>query len=301
MDLHDVIVADLAADHLRAAAARHRAGVRSEPRARGGAGRPLRAAAGPAQPGDQCGAGGERAGAGKATADHALDQRGPRARRSCGCATAGPACPSTWCRICLPRSSRPRRPGEGTGLGLSLSYGLVKAHGGVLEYEASPQGRCRVPGHPARCSSRSSPSRPRPGRDAENGRSVERRILVVDEDPAVHRLLNALFTPEGHAVEAVRTGEQGLRLARERDFDLIIADVRVAAGPAELFAGPCSRPAPARAAGWSWPAPARRSSPRPWPSAPVHRVTEAVQPSRSENRRQRDPSVAGRGWPASRA
>src|SRR5215210_825898 len=31
-------------------------------------------------------------------------------------------------------------PGEGTGLGLSLSYGLVKAHGGVLEYEAPPDG-----------------------------------------------------------------------------------------------------------------------------------------------------------------
>jgi CheY-like chemotaxis protein len=59
---------------------------------------------------------------------------------------------------------------------------------------------------------------------------------VVDEDPTVHRLLSALFTPEGHAVVAVRTGEQGLRLAREREYDLIIADVHAATGPAELFA-----------------------------------------------------------------
>ena len=33
-----------------------------------------------------------------------------------------------------------KAPGEGTGLGLSLSYGLVKAHGGVLTYEAPPEG-----------------------------------------------------------------------------------------------------------------------------------------------------------------
>jgi two-component system NtrC family sensor kinase len=128
-----------------------------------------------------------------------------------------------------------KAPGEGTGLGLSLSYGLVKAHGGVLEYEASPGGgaefRVTLPLFDAELPEpAAAPVR------AENGRPARRRILVVDEDPSVHRLLNALFAPEGHAVEAVRTGEQGLRLARERDFDLIIADVRVPAGPAQLFA-----------------------------------------------------------------
>ena len=38
-------------------------------------------------------------------------------------------------------------PGEGTGLGLSLSYGLVKSHGGELSYEQPPEGGAefRVP------------------------------------------------------------------------------------------------------------------------------------------------------------
>ena len=129
-----------------------------------------------------------------------------------------------------------KAPGEGTGLGLSLSYGLVKAHGGVLEYEPVPEGgaefRVTLPlFQPAVLVPADTPNR------AQNGRSRRRRILVVDEDPSVHRLLSALFTPEGHAVEAVRTGEQALRLARERDYDLIIADAGVPAGPAELFAG----------------------------------------------------------------
>jgi CheY-like chemotaxis protein len=128
-----------------------------------------------------------------------------------------------------------KAPGEGTGLGLSLSYGLVKAHGGVLEYEALLQGgaefRVTLPLF------QSPITEPvEPVLHAGNGRAAQRRILIVDEDPAVHRLLTALFTPEGHVVEAVRSGEQGLRLAREREYDLIIADVHAATGPAELFA-----------------------------------------------------------------
>jgi two-component system NtrC family sensor kinase len=128
-----------------------------------------------------------------------------------------------------------KAPGEGTGLGLSLSYGLVKAHGGVLEYRAPAGGgaefRVKLPlfetGVPA----------PAGTRDSPNGRQAGRRILVVDEDPAVHRLLSALFTPEGYEVEVARTGEQALRLAHERDYDLIITDARVVAGAQELFAG----------------------------------------------------------------
>jgi hypothetical protein len=36
-------------------------------------------------------------------------------------------------------------------------------------------------------------------------------------------------------VESVRTGEQGLRLACDRAYDLIIADARMTAGASELF------------------------------------------------------------------
>ncbi len=126
--------------------------------------------------------------------------------------------------------------GEGTGLGLSLSYGLVKAHGGLLEYEAQPNGgaefRVTVPLFES-----DMPQDADAVRYEQNGRTIRRRILVVDEDPSVHRLLSALFTPDGHAVEAVRTGEQGLKLAQERDYDLIIADAGVPAGSTELFAG----------------------------------------------------------------
>jgi two-component system NtrC family sensor kinase len=126
-----------------------------------------------------------------------------------------------------------KSPGQGTGLGLSLSYGLVKAHGGELVYEAPPEGgaefRVTLPAHDA--------PGPLPEPEASRPAGVSRRILVVDDDPAVHRVVSALFTPEGHVVEAVRSGAQGLRMMRERSFDLIVADALAAVAPARLFVG----------------------------------------------------------------
>jgi two-component system NtrC family sensor kinase len=147
----------------------------------------------------------------------------------------GPGVPKHFAPYLFTPFFTTKAPGEGTGLGLSLSYGLVKAHGGALVYEPPPEGgaefRVTLPLYESEI--------PAPVQEPvakENGRSAARRILVVDEDPAVHRLVSALFTPEGHAVESVRSGEQALRLAREGDYDMIIADVRMAAGAAEPFA-----------------------------------------------------------------
>jgi CheY-like chemotaxis protein len=123
-----------------------------------------------------------------------------------------------------------KAPGEGTGLGLSLSYGLVKAHGGDLTYEPPAEGgaefRITLPLYETDV----------PGvfPTHTNGKST-RRILVVDEDPAVHRLVSALFAPDGHAVESVRSGDQALLLAQQGEYDMIIADVGIAAGSAEPF------------------------------------------------------------------
>jgi CheY-like chemotaxis protein len=121
--------------------------------------------------------------------------------------------------------------GEGTGLGLSLSYGLVKAHGGTLSYEPVPEGgaefRISLPWYPADAEFIADP------KASTNGVAAGRRILVVDEDPAVHRLISAVFTPDGHAVESARSGEQALRLARDGEWDLIIADMRMATGASQ--------------------------------------------------------------------
>ncbi len=126
-----------------------------------------------------------------------------------------------------------KAPGQGTGLGLSLSYGLVKSHGGELRYEPPAEGgaefRVVLPLHDVPAETATEP----PGGPAP--REEARRVLVVDADPGVHRLINALLAPEAVEVESVRTGEHGLRLAGNRAYDLIIADARMTAGATALF------------------------------------------------------------------
>jgi CheY-like chemotaxis protein len=162
-------------------------------------------------------------------------------------------------------------PGEGTGLGLSLSYGLVKAHGGVLEYDAPADGgaefRVMLP-----LFEPDTPAADRPAAVAQNGRAPRRRILVVDEDPSVHRLLSALFAPDGHTVEAVRSAEQGLKLARENNFDLIITDAGLPAGPAQLFAGALLDACPGCAGRLVVACSGEEELPAPLAQQPIHRV-----------------------------
>jgi CheY-like chemotaxis protein len=54
-----------------------------------------------------------------------------------------------------------------------------------------------------------------------------RRILVVDDDPAIQELVRDLLEPMGYAVETAGDGVQGLAAYRKKKFDLLILDGRM--------------------------------------------------------------------------
>ncbi|MBA2628115.1 MAG: GAF domain-containing protein, partial [Gemmatimonadales bacterium] len=113
-----------------------------------------------------------------------------------------------------------KAPGQGTGLGLSLSYGLVESHDGRLSYAAAAIGGAEF-----------TITLPAVGND---GADV-RRVLVVDSDPAVHRTISALLGCEKCVVEGVRTADHALTLAHERNYDLVIADDGAVTGSGAPF------------------------------------------------------------------
>ena len=134
----------------------------------------------------------------------------------------------------LPRVFSPffttKPQGEGTGLGLFISYGLVEGHGGTLTAESRPgAGATFTLALPRAPDGAAGAPEPEAAGAAVVPPGAPRRILVVDDDPAVRRLVAALFSREGHTVDATSDGDAALRLAREGDYDLVIADRRAAA------------------------------------------------------------------------
>jgi len=51
------------------------------------------------------------------------------------------------------------------------------------------------------------------------------RILIVDDEPDIHRLIERYARREGHDTVSAQSGIEAVKLCSERDFDVIIMDV----------------------------------------------------------------------------
>src|ERR1700687_5467601 len=53
------------------------------------------------------------------------------------------------------------------------------------------------------------------------------RILVVDDDPQIRRVMKVTLTGQGYEIDDVNSGEGALDRLRERRFDLVLLDMNM--------------------------------------------------------------------------
>jgi len=118
-----------------------------------------------------------------------------------------------------------REVGEGTGLGLSLSHGIISEHKGALYVKSRlGKGATFFIELPIIAEERqlglAEPS------DELKGVSGA-RILVMDDEPTILIFLKKILGGEGYDVETVGSGKEALGMIKNKRYGLILCDIKL--------------------------------------------------------------------------
>jgi len=123
--------------------------------------------------------------------------------------------------------------GSGTGLGLSVSYGIVEEHGGHLVVESRPGRtifRLELPVAQTAAAQRAAPAGS-PMIVTGEGRIA----LVVEDEASVLDLIVTILSQTGWRVDVATGGHEALQRVRRMRYDLIVSDIRMPDGDGEEF------------------------------------------------------------------
>lgn len=135
-----------------------------------------------------------------------------------------------------------KAPGAGTGLGLSLSHGILRDFGGSMSVTSTvgvgtsftvqlPVAPASLPGEPP-----TAPTAVPPVPPAMSSLSV----LVVEDEASIRTLVRRYLRRRGHDVETADNGRAALAAMARRRYDVIVTDMKMPEmGGEELYSRLC--------------------------------------------------------------
>ncbi|UCH50515.1 MAG: PAS domain S-box protein [Chloroflexota bacterium] len=119
-----------------------------------------------------------------------------------------------------------RETGQGTGLGLSLCYGIITEHNGKIYAESNTgKGATFIVELPV--VTEVEPLKPDKPDVKKSKKKIKARILVVDDEKVVRDIANRVLTGEGHKVETIHTADEALKKIEGHKYDLILLDIKM--------------------------------------------------------------------------
>jgi|GEM_PF-2537234 len=128
-----------------------------------------------------------------------------------------------------------RAVGEGTGLGLAVSHGIVSEHGGTIGVRSGAGGGAvftvEIPVVPVPEDVEETPP---PGTDGPA--PAVRRVLVVDDEPELRRIVRRFLEGRGHRVDEAASGAEALERIAAVSYCAVVLDLKMPEmGGDELF------------------------------------------------------------------
>ena len=111
----------------------------------------------------------------------------------------------------------------GTGLGRSISYGIIIGHGGQIDVESEvEQGTTFTLQFPTGIKTASPKVSPKLEQEIK---SENLSIMVVDDDEDIRNILDKFLSMSGHKVKVVDNGAEAIKLAKKENFNLVLCDM----------------------------------------------------------------------------
>lgn len=111
-----------------------------------------------------------------------------------------------------------------SGLGMSVSYGIIKRHGGEILVESEPgKGTTFILHLPIGYGEEVKEVKEKPERPL--GLMRPAKILVIDDEEAVREVLSKMLRAKGHYIETASDGNEGIEKFKKQVFDLVFTDL----------------------------------------------------------------------------